>query len=204
MVVVVCGAAAALFVWRWRADAPASSSSAAATAPAPTTAASVEAPASAVAPSNAPLDPATAQELATSVPYPVDLEALRAKIPDNLYWELGAPTSDVEVAKRRAERARLSNEAYGRIQANEATEAQIRDYYTDKRRISTDYLELATLVLKEQGDNLPERDRGLFEFSANLHRERLTQIDRDQRDALERLSARRAAGSGDATPSPSP
>ena len=82
------------------------------------------------------------------------------------------------------------NTAFGRIQANEATPEEIRAYYAERRAISRDYLELAQLVLAEQGDRLPERDRGLFELSASLHRSRLPQIDRDEADALARLGPR--------------
>jgi hypothetical protein len=123
-------------------------------------------------------------------PYPVNLDALRARLPDNRYWALGAPTSDPAVARARAEHARRANTAFGRIQANEATPEQIRAYYAERRAISKDYLELAELVLVEQGDRLPERDRGMFELSASLHRARLPQIDRDEADALARLGQR--------------
>jgi hypothetical protein len=139
------------------------------------------------------LTEAQGQALANAVAYPLDLEWLRAKIPHNLYWKLGAPTSDVAVAKRRAEHARRSNEDFGRIQANEASAPQIQAYYAERRQLSRDYLELAALVLAEKGQDLPERDRGLFELSANLHRQRLVQIDRDEQDALKRLRARAAS-----------
>ncbi len=136
-----------------------------------------------------------AQDLATEAsghtePYPVNLDALRARLPDNRYWALGAPTSDPAVARARAEHARRTNTAFGRIQANEATPEEIRAYYAERRAISKDYLELAQLVLAEQGDQLPERDRGIFELSASLHRARLQQIDRDEADALARLGKR--------------
>ncbi len=123
-------------------------------------------------------------------PYPVNLDALRARLPDNRYWALGVPTSDPAVARARAERARRDNTAFGRIQANEATPEEIRAYYAERRAISNDYLELAQLVLAEQGDRLPERDRGMFELSATLHRARLQQIDRDEADALARRNQR--------------
>lgn len=122
--------------------------------------------------------------------YPVDLEWLRGKLPGNLYWELGAPTSDPEVAKARAERAKRSNDAYGRVLSGEATEAEVREYYADKRKVSQDYLELALLVIAEKGAELPERDRGMFELSAKMHRDRLAQIERDLADALARRAAR--------------
>jgi hypothetical protein len=122
--------------------------------------------------------------------YPVNLEALRARLPGNRYWALGAPTSDPAVARARAERARRDNTAFGRIQANEATPDEIHTYYAERRAISKDYLELAQLVLAEHGDRLPARDRGMFELSATLHRARLQQIDRDEADALARLGQR--------------
>lgn len=122
--------------------------------------------------------------------YPVDLSELRARLPDNRYWELGAPTRDPEVARARAERAKRTNEAFGRTQTGEATEPEIRAYYAEQRRISEDYLQLSLLVLAEKGDQIPERDRGLFELSAKLHRERLTQIERDLAGALARRRAR--------------
>jgi hypothetical protein len=124
------------------------------------------------------------------VSYPVNLDALRSRLPGNRYWTLGAPTSDPEVARARARRAELDNKALGQIQANEASPEDIRAYYAERRALSSDYLELATLVLKEQGDQLPARDRGMFELSANLHRARLQQIDRDEADALARLRPR--------------
>ena len=132
----------------------------------------------------------TAEAIEHAEPYPVSLDALRARLPDNRYWALGAPTSDPAIARARAERARRDNTAFGRIQANEATPGEIRAYYTERRAISKDYLELTELVLAEQGDRLPERDRGMFELSATLHRARLQQIDRDETDALARLGTR--------------
>lgn len=122
--------------------------------------------------------------------YPVDLEELRARIPENRYWELGAPTSDPEVAKARAARAERNNAIFGRTQTGEASEAEIRTYYDEKRRVSEDYLALSLLVLAEKRDQLPERDRGMFELSVQLHRGRLKQIDRDLADALARRKSK--------------
>lgn len=130
--------------------------------------------------------------------YPIQLEKLRSKIPDNRYWELDSPTSDVEVAKQRAAKAKARNDLLGRITANEASPEEIRAYYDERRRISSDYLELALRVLNGEAGEVSERDRGMFELTANLHRARLKQVDRDQRDALDRL-AKKAGGGGAAT-----
>lgn len=120
----------------------------------------------------------------------MNLDDLRARLPNNRYWELGVPTSDPAVAKARAARAERANAVFGRTQTGEATQAEIRGYYAEQRRISEDYLELALVVLAEKRDQLPERDIGLFELSANLHRARLKQIERDLADALARRGDR--------------
>lgn len=120
------------------------------------------------------------------------LDALRAKFPNNRFWAFGAPTSDPMLARMRAAKAERDNAAFGKIQANEASPEEIRAYYDDKRALSRDYLQISQAVLDENGDALPERDRGMFQLSVNMHRDRLKQIERDERDAL----ARRAAATG--------
>lgn len=119
-------------------------------------------------------------------PYPLNLDALRSRLPNNRYWTTGAPTSDPVVAKARAARAEADNVVFGRIQTGEASPDEIRAYYAERRAISRDYIELAVVVLEEKGGELPDRDRAMFELSANLHRDRLKQIDRDETDALAR------------------
>lgn len=140
---------------------------------------------SASAPPAAPAEPS-----GSAGGYPVDLAALRVRLPDNRYWQLGAPTSDPAVAKRRAARAERDNAELGRVQSGEASSDEVRAYYAERRAISRDYLQIAELVLAEQGESLPPRDRGMFELSANLHRARLQQIDRDESDALARRAPR--------------
>jgi len=118
--------------------------------------------------------------------YPVDLERLRARLPDNLYWKLGAPTEDPEVLQMRAEEEQRWNELFGKVQSNTATEEEIRRYYDHRRKLSEDYLEFAALVLQEHGARLSERDRGLYELSVKLHSSRLDEIQRQVDDALAR------------------
>jgi len=127
-----------------------------------------------------------AESIGGATPYPVDLRALRARLPANRFWLLGAPTSDPAVAKQRAARAERDNAALGRVMSGEASADEVRAYYAERRAISRDYLQLAEIVLAETGEALPARDRGAFELSANLHRARLQQIDRDEADALAR------------------
>src|SRR6266545_5249374 len=59
---------------------------------------------------------------APATAYPVNLDALRRRIPDNLYWTLGAPTDDQEMLRQREERGRRSNQLYGKVLASEASE----------------------------------------------------------------------------------
>jgi hypothetical protein len=55
----------------------------------------------------------------------IDLEAVRAAMPDNLYWEFAAPTQDQRLlAERDRERARW-NETFGRVQAGDASKEEI-------------------------------------------------------------------------------
>lgn len=126
--------------------------------------------------------------------YPVKLDALRARFPDNRYWTLGAPTADPAVAKLRAARAEADNKALGRIQANESTPEEIRAYYTERRALSRDYLQISQAILDDQGAALPDRDRSMFELSVKMHTDRLKQIDRDESDALARRTAAHADG----------
>lgn len=121
--------------------------------------------------------------------YPVDLERLRAKLPDNLYWQLGAPTQDPQVLRLRAEEEHRWNELFGKVQSNTATEEEIHRYYDHRRQVSEDYLAFAKLVLAEYGDKLPERDRGLYELSIKMHTTRLEEIPRQTEEALRRREA---------------
>lgn len=121
--------------------------------------------------------------------YPVDLERLRAELPDNLYWELGAPTDDPEVRKKRADEERRWNDLYGKVLSNTASEEEIHRYYDRRRWVSEDYIQFASRVLEEYRDELPERDIGLYELSIRMHRTRLDELPRQIEDALARKRA---------------
>jgi hypothetical protein len=187
-------AAAAGIIW-WLSRPSSSSDSSAADSPSRVAgSAALSAPTPPTLPAGPPAPPASpalpGDPSSSAPPYPVDLADLRARYPNNRYWELGAPTSDPEVAKARAERAKRDNALLGRTQTGEATEPEIRAYYTEQRRISEDYLQISLAVLAEKSAELPERDRGLFELSVQLHRARLKQIERDLSDALTRRRER--------------
>lgn len=138
------------------------------------------------------VEPVAAPPSAASSAFPVDLEQLRRRLPDNLYWTLGAPTEDRETLRERDERARRSNELYGKVLSSTASDEEIAAYYAERRRVSEDYIEFSALVLAEYRDQLPEEQVGLYELSINLHRARLVEIERDKGEALARRRARGA------------
>lgn len=127
---------------------------------------------------------------AVPLAYPVDLAALRAKLPDNLYWQLGAPTEDAAVLAVREEEERRMNDLFGKVQSGTASEEEIHRYHERRKEISEDYIEFASLVLEEHGAELPERDRGLYALSIDMHRDRLRALPRQSEDALARKRAR--------------
>jgi hypothetical protein len=120
----------------------------------------------------------------------IDLREARAVMPDNLYWELGAPTNDPAVLEAREAEKKRRNEEYGRVLAGDANEAEVNAYYDYRERLSTDYLEFSEWMKNRYGDGLAEQFRGLLDLSIKLHTARLAQIATDRADALERSVAR--------------
>ncbi|MCU0686400.1 MAG: hypothetical protein MUF34_29835 [Polyangiaceae bacterium] len=116
----------------------------------------------------------------------VDLEKLRARLPDNSYWRLSAPTKDPDVLRARGDEARRTNELYGKVLSNTASEEEIRGYYAERRKVSEDSIEFAATVLKEYGNGLPTEERGLYELSINMHRSRLRDMPKQIDDAIAR------------------
>lgn len=116
----------------------------------------------------------------------VDLAALQRALPDNSYWAMGAPTDDERVLEARAEARREKNRRWGRIQAGEASGEEIHDFFEAQRRLHQDYLDLCARILTDSGDQLPERDRGLYELGARMHRDRLAELPRLEAEAVER------------------
>lgn len=136
--------------------------------------------------------PAEAGAPVASVPAAVtsvDLSALRAAMPENLYWALGEPTTDEVVLARRAAGDRERNRVFGRIQAGEADDAELHAYFEAQRRLHQDYLDFSLAVLSRYGEQLPERDRGLYELSARMHRDRLAELPQLEAEAVARKHA---------------
>jgi hypothetical protein len=157
-------------------------------APAPTSAAA-PAPAARpdVPPPSPPTPPDDAQEAGLDGTWEnVDLEAIRAEMPDNLYFRMSAPTDDPAVLEQRdAERARWNDE-YGKVLSGTATEAEIDTFYEHRRRVSADSVEFASYVLDHHRGELPPRDVELLELGRRLHLARLAEIPRKHQEAYAR------------------
>ncbi len=129
-------------------------------------------------------------------PYPVDLNELRRELPTNLYWTTSMPTSDPEVLEARAAESRKWNAQLGKVQAGEASADEVHAYFEHQRQVSQDALDFSAHVLNRYGEQLPERDRGLFELSAKMNRDKLADLPRLEAEAMARKALqdeRRAA-----------
>lgn len=116
----------------------------------------------------------------------LDFESLQRRTPDSLYWLLAAPTDDPAVLEARAQARRRRNEQFGKVVSNTASVEEIHDYYAYRRKLSEDYIEVLQLILDEHGDDLSERDTGLFELTVSMHSARLAEIPSKLAEALER------------------
>jgi hypothetical protein len=123
----------------------------------------------------------------------VDLEAVRAAMPNNLYWRLSMPTRDAALVREREQIRAEWNRQYGKVLSGTATEQEVRDYYAHRKRLSADSVEFATYLLDHYRDVLPERDVGLLELARELHLARLEELPRNLSDALERGEAQEKA-----------
>lgn len=116
----------------------------------------------------------------------VDLDEVRRALPDNLYWQLAAPTTDEQEIERRARERDRWNVEYGKVLSGTGTEEEIRAYYDERARLSGDYVEFTTYLLDHYGDVLPERDVSLLQLARRLHLARLEEIPRNLEQALQR------------------
>jgi len=120
---------------------------------------------------------------------PVDLAVLKRQLPDNLYWTLGVQTDDPLVLAERAKAERHWNVQFGKIQSGEASEDELHGYFEHQRRLHQDYLDFSAHVLNQYGEQLSERDRGLFELGVRMNKDRLDELPRLETEALARKQA---------------
>ena len=119
----------------------------------------------------------------------VDLEEVRAALPDNLYWETAAPTDDPAVQEARERAKALRNELYGKVLSGTATDPEILDYYDYRMRASTDYVAFVDYLLEHHVAELTDQDHGLLLVARKLHLARLEEIPRRIQEARERKAA---------------
>jgi hypothetical protein len=129
---------------------------------------------------------------ATAVDYPIDIEALRAKLPDNLYFRQDAPTTDETELERRHQEQVQWNERFGRVQSGEATAEEIATYFEHQERVSRDYVQFCEAALEMGKTTLPDRDRGLFEYGVVLHTQKLKDLPGHRQAALQRRQEQEA------------
>lgn len=134
----------------------------------------------------ADLQPLPDQDAIAAAWAQVDFDEVRRALPDNLYFELSAPTDDEEViAARAAERARW-NQEYGKVISGTGTEEEVLAYFDLRARLSADYVELTSYLLDHYGGVLDERDQGLLDLARRLHAARLQEIPVQVERALDR------------------
>jgi hypothetical protein len=194
---------ALLFVLRGRRGAPAP------VAPAPTREAS----------SGAPLEPPpvatrSAEPEPAALPAGfagVDLEDVRAALPDNSYWHLAAPTDDPALLAEREQAAARRNELYGKVLSGTGSDEEIVAYFEERTRTSNDYVAFADHLLEHYSDELSDQDLTLLHVARRLHLARLEEIPRKLQEARERRAqqeearrawreAEREFAEGEATP----
>lgn len=123
----------------------------------------------------------------------VDLDAVRDAMPNNLYWQLAAPTTDAALLREREEIRAYWNEQYGKVLSNTGSAEEVDAYFAHRRRLSADYVEFSSYLLDHYGDVLHERDVAMLELARELHLARLEELPRRHAEALERREAHAAA-----------
>jgi len=139
----------------------------------------------------------TAPAMEEPVPYieglvygEIDLREARELMPDNLYWQIGSPTKDPAVlAEREAEKQRR-NEEFGRVQAGDASEDEVRAYYDYKTRLSKDFLEFSEFMARRYRDSKNDQFVGMLELATKMHAAKLAQLPGELEDALQRSRER--------------
>jgi hypothetical protein len=116
----------------------------------------------------------------------VDLAAVQRALPDNLYWQMGAPTTDERENERRARERERWNVEYGKVLSGTGTDEEIRAYFDHRARLSGDYVEFTTYLLDHHGEDLTERDVALLTLARRMHLARLEEVPRHMEEALTR------------------
>jgi len=123
----------------------------------------------------------------------LDMDAIRAAMPNNIYWAMAAPTKDPDLLKwREDERARWNVE-YGKVLSNTATAEEIDAYFAERKRLSDDYLEFVVHVLANYSGAIPREGVAMLKLAGELHAARLEEMPRQLAEAHARREAHEAA-----------
>jgi hypothetical protein len=120
----------------------------------------------------------------------IDLREAKALMPDNIYWQQGAPTKDPEELARRDAERKKRNEEYGRVLAGDASEDEVRAYYDHKKRVSEDYLEFSEFMARRYKSSDHKDMVGMLDLATKMHAEKLAQLPAELEDALARARER--------------
>jgi hypothetical protein len=123
----------------------------------------------------------------------VDLDEVRRAMPENTYWQDSAPSDDPRVLEEREREKARWNEEYGKVLSGNASEDEIRAYFSHRHRVSADAVEFTGYLLDHYGKQLPERDVALLELARRLHLARIEELPRKQEEAFERKQKQDAA-----------
>lgn len=123
----------------------------------------------------------------------LDLDAVRAAMPDNIYWKMAAPTKDPELLKWREEERARWNVEYGKVLSNTATAEEIDAYFAERKRLSDDYLEFVVHVLANYSGAIPREGVALLKLAGEMHAMRLEEMPRQIAEAHARREAHDAA-----------
>lgn len=145
------------------------------------------------APGPAAADPLGVADADTGSWEYVDLDEVRAALPDSLYWKMAAPTTDPEVLRAREEQRARWNVEYGKVLSNTATAEEIDAYYAEQQRLSEDYLAFLVYLRDHYASVIPRKDVGLLKLAGEMHLARLEEIPRKIAEAHERREAHEAA-----------
>jgi len=163
-------------------------------------ASSPEAPSASLAPpADAPADDADADDPLTPRHHgrnpwaAVDLDEVRAAMPNNTFWRTAAPTTDPEVLRAREEERERWNVEYGKVLSNTATKEEVDAYFAHRQQMSTDYIQFAAYLLQNYWQKLGVRNEGLLKLAIKLHLARLEEIPRQMAEAHQRREAHEAA-----------
>ena len=123
----------------------------------------------------------------------IDLEVLRAEMPDNTYWTDAAPSDDEPARERRLTDKARRNALYGKVLSGTATAEEIEAYFAERERSSRDYIAFARRVLESYGEQLTPEERGLYALAIDMHGKRLHELPRAKNDAYARRAQQVAA-----------